>query len=167
MTTKPNDLRIWASAGSATDPGNAKYQQGWVIEAPSHEVMNFIQQQITQMLLHVNERGIASWDSVTAYTVGSIVIGADNIAYKCLVDSTNDEPSISPTEWELLVPTSSGGTTVVDNLVSTATDEALSANMGRELNATKALINKNARSLSIGDQLYLTSDGSDPADLVP
>jgi len=92
-TTKPGNIRIWAEAGAITDPGNAKYNTGWIVEIPTLQNMNYIQQQITQMLKHVNEEGIPRWDSTTDYPIGGMTKGVDNKIYTAITNNIGQDPS--------------------------------------------------------------------------
>jgi len=99
-TSKPVDIRIWAEGGQKTDPGNSKYAQGWVVEIPTLQNMNFIQNQITQMMKHINEQGIVQWDNLTNYPIGAIAKGSNNIAYKALNANVADDP-VTSANWEI------------------------------------------------------------------
>lgn len=114
MTAKPSTSdglnRIWAS--SAVDPDDVvdpdtilggKVDTGWVEEFPPFQYMNWIQRYTTQHLTHVNEFGVGQWDAVTDYPISGVVISTvDGLMYRSIVNpNVNNEPSVSPSEWEL------------------------------------------------------------------
>jgi len=91
MTDKPDLTRVWAKDApsnnivdpDATTPG--KFSNGWEAEVPPFEHFNFIQKFQTQGLAHINEQGIAVWDTNTVYPVGGLAKGSDGNVYKALV----------------------------------------------------------------------------------
>jgi len=100
MTDKPINFRIWSENGAKTDPGDDKYDKGWVVEIPTLQNMNFIQNQISEFLQHINEQGIPSWDNATTYPIGAIAKANDKLTYKALVENTGVAPEGSA-DWEL------------------------------------------------------------------
>ena len=106
MTDKPNLTRVWAGTapgGNVVDPDTVtagKFAAGWQAEVPPFEYFNFIQKQITEGLAHINEQGIAVWDSLTTYPVGGLAKGSDGNVYKALLSQNNNDPvSDSGTNW--------------------------------------------------------------------
>ena len=99
-TQKPTNVREWAETGSKVDPGDLKYGNGWVVEIPPMQTMNYLQNQITKFIKHVNEEGIPVWDSGTNYPDGAICKGTDGILYQSLRQTDGDEPQSSPVDWE-------------------------------------------------------------------
>ena len=113
MTTKPDLTRVWAEGapgGNVVDPDittPGKFNVGWTAEIPPFEHFNFLQKLFTQALAHINEFGIAQWDTDTEYPefawARSTVDGA---VYKSLVAANQgNEPSASPSEWESTIAT--------------------------------------------------------------
>jgi len=108
-TTKPDLRRVWAAGApganiedpDVTSPG--KYDDGWLAEIPTFENFNFLQQLFTQGLAHINEQGIAQWDTLTEYPLGALVKGSNGILYKSTVAAnTGNDPISSPiTEWSV------------------------------------------------------------------
>jgi len=106
MTDKPNLTRVWAKTapgGNVVDPDTVtanKFTSGWQAEVPPFEYFNFIQKQITEGLAHINEQGIAVWDSVTSYPVDGLAKGSDGNVYKALTSQNNNDPvSDNGTNW--------------------------------------------------------------------
>lgn len=105
--SKPNMEKVWADTGAKIDPetqyGAGKTEQGWIAEIPLHETENFMRNRADQCLAHINDYGIVTWDSVTEYPVGAWIRSTvDGKVYNCLVLNTNNEPSVSPVQWQLL-----------------------------------------------------------------
>lgn len=91
--TKPNIFYAWAATGGKTDPGVAKTQTGWVSEIPTYQNFNWLLNRQDVFNQHVNERGIAEWDAITPYIVGSLVTGSDGHVYRSLDDpNTGNDP---------------------------------------------------------------------------
>ena len=117
MTDKPSNLRVWAENGQTVDPGDGKYDLGWQVEIPTHEAMNYIQQQMSQMLVHINEKGVADWDALTTYPFGALVTGSNGSTYKALAGSTNSNPLGNPGDWEVFGGASTDFTTRLSTLL--------------------------------------------------
>ena len=98
-TRRPIDFREWASTGNKTDPGAAKYGQGWIVEIPELQTMNHIQAEITALQKHTLEEGIAVWDATTLYSIGGLSKASDNAIYQCNAISINQEPLANPAIW--------------------------------------------------------------------
>ena len=93
--TKPAGLSlIWANGGTKVDPGVSKYNIGWVVQLPPYEYQNFIDSRQDQAIAHMNQHGIAEWDTVTEYQGGlSYTQGSDGVIYKAKLTSVNKDPS--------------------------------------------------------------------------
>lgn len=109
MTTKPGLNRVWASGAPSAnieDPDETvagKFASGWQAEIPPFQNFNFLQQLFTQALAHANEFGIMQWDNSTTYPVnGWARSTVDGAVYRSKVSNSANEPSDSPTEWEVL-----------------------------------------------------------------
>lgn len=90
---KPSMNAIWAESGTKTAPSTDKIKTGWVVEIPPHEYMNYIQNRMDQMLAHINQAGIAVWDSATEYQAGrSYVQGSSGTVYRAITTNTNINP---------------------------------------------------------------------------
>ena len=64
---KPNFNTVWASGGEKVAPEASKITQGWIVEIPPHQYENWIINRQDQMLAHINQYGVAEWDSSTEY----------------------------------------------------------------------------------------------------
>lgn len=98
--------RIWGATGDVEDPDlttTGKFSQGWTLEKPFHQHMNFVQKYLTQFLQHVNQEGIPVWDNETTYPTNAIVKGTDGILYKALRTTVDDVPASSPSDWTTLL----------------------------------------------------------------
>lgn len=95
---KPDVNTIWGSAGLAKALSKAKQALGWVAEIPDYDEFNGMLQQISQFQQHVNQEGVALWDALTPYNVGSVVKSpVDHFLYRCLTaDLVNTPPVAEP-----------------------------------------------------------------------
>lgn len=91
---KPDVNTIWASSGLATAVSKAKQALGYVAEIPEYDQFNGVIQQISKFQQHINQEGLALWDSLTTYGIGSLVKSpVDQNSYRCLqVDCLNIPP---------------------------------------------------------------------------
>lgn len=98
---------IWASAGAVTDPGSTKTNLGWVVEAPTHQNFNFIQNKTDEMLQHIERSGVPVYDPATIYEVGGYCRDGNNMYRSLSVSNVGNAPSTSPTKWVLafMLPT--------------------------------------------------------------
>ena len=72
--TKPDVNDVWASAGDVgTPPTQFEINQGWVVEKPPFQKMNWIKNLFAKFIKHVNEYGIPVWDANTNYALNAIV----------------------------------------------------------------------------------------------
>lgn len=101
---KPNDLStVWSSAGDMVKPPNTKIATGWEIEVPPRQWFNWIDNRQDQAIAHINQHGIAVWDSLTEYQASkSYTQGSDGIVYKCKVTNSGNDPvlDIAGTYWK-------------------------------------------------------------------
>ncbi len=109
-TLKPDLTRTWAATApganvvdpDVTTPG--KYTAGWLAEVPPFEHFNFLQKQFSQGLAHINEQGIAVWDTATTYPVDGIAKGSDGRLYRALLEQNGNNPtSDTGTNWVELI----------------------------------------------------------------
>ena len=107
-TNKPDLTRVWAETAppanvvdpDITTPG--KVTEGWTAEVPPFEHFNFLQKWFTQGLAHINEQGIAVWDSKTVYPIGALSKGSNNIVYQSLLEQFNNDPVVdSGSNWKV------------------------------------------------------------------
>lgn len=96
--TKPNFNSVWAESGVKSAPSSAKVSQGWIVEIPPYEYENWIQNRQDQILAHINQFGIPSWDSETEYQANkSYVQGlTTGVVYRAVITHTNRNPETDP-----------------------------------------------------------------------
>ena len=108
LITKPVNLSLtWASGGDVLNPGDTKYATGWQVEIPPRQWFNYLDNRQDTALAHINQHGIAVWDSATEYqySVGgakSLVMGSNGTIYRALTVNTNQDPTTTVgTHWEI------------------------------------------------------------------
>lgn len=99
INTKPDmNMGIWAEGGNIEIPSDTKIDEGWVVEKPLNEYMNFVQNRQDRMLQYINQRGIPEWDLRTEYPTNAHVARAGKI-YKALSLNTDADPLSNPLIW--------------------------------------------------------------------
>ncbi|UYD72134.1 hypothetical protein [Vibrio phage vB_VpaM_VPs20] len=94
--------RVWAINGARRVPDLAKYQQGWIDEIPTYEVLNHLQYRSDLCLNALAERGVMEWGSDIPYGLNSLVWDdTDNQIYVSLVASPSQSlaPSANSAHW--------------------------------------------------------------------
>lgn len=104
MSLRPKFNRIWSSNSASTirDPGEQKYNTGWVSEIPTYQVLNFLQNKIDVTFLANAERGIPEWGSDVSYEkFGVAWDGSVNKIYISKIPSPNKnlKPSENSNQW--------------------------------------------------------------------
>jgi hypothetical protein len=100
VTPKPDVNTVWASSGISIDPTPGKIETGWVVEKPPYQWENFMRNRDGNFIKHVNQRGVAEWDSTTEYEIGSLSIASDNNLYQSKTASNvGNDPVGSPINW--------------------------------------------------------------------
>lgn len=94
MTTPIGLELVWAKAGGVTDPGDSKYQLGWVAEIPTYQNFNYVLKALDNNILSYAESGVFPWQDKIAYEAGTRVV-AGGITYVC-VTSHNDSAGTNP-----------------------------------------------------------------------
>lgn len=104
MPSKPDMTYAWAESSILiADPGTVKTQEGWVVEKPLVEYMNWLQNRSDTFIQHVNENGIPVWDTNTPYTLGALAKGSDDVIYKSKIAANQGNDPISDAiNWEKL-----------------------------------------------------------------
>lgn len=136
--TKPTDInKIWSSGGDIIAPSDTKILSGWSAEIPPRQYFNYIDNKQDQAIAHINQYGVAQWDSVTEYQANkSYVQGAtDGKIYLCVATHTNQNPEtdVSDTYWKLAFAENSTTYTKAEvdaktTIASTAQVQALANN---------------------------------------
>lgn len=101
--TKPSGVnKVWAETGTKTAPADAKILQGWIIEKPSLEYVNFLDNKRDNILAHINQHGVAVWDSETEYQANKSYVQnpSTGILYRCKVTHTN-QVTTNTTYWDV------------------------------------------------------------------
>lgn len=91
---------LWADNGNIEIPSSEKVTEGWVIEKPLNEQMNWLQNRSDRMLQYLNQRGIAEWDIRTEYPEGAYVSRVGRI-YKSLSQNLDADPTLNSEIWEI------------------------------------------------------------------
>lgn len=119
---KPSGINLlWAAGGTKTDPGQAKTNIGWVVELPPYQYQNWLDNRQDTFIAHINQHGIAEWDSETEYQGNlSYTQGTDGLIYKCIQTNTNRNPTnpVNNIYWALAFE-SYGSVAVVQNALNT------------------------------------------------
>ena len=92
MTMQQNLSDIWAENGGFTDPGPAKYADGWIAEIPTYQNFNFVLQTTTKNILSYAESDIYDWEDDISYSPGASV-RRDSLVYYCIVSALNVDPT--------------------------------------------------------------------------
>lgn len=98
---KPNTINtVWGVVGERIKPSDEKIQTGWVVEIPPLQYENWAQHRQDQAIAHINQHGIAVWDSYTQYLAGkSYVQGSDGFIYKAIINNFNSDPTTDRDSW--------------------------------------------------------------------
>lgn len=105
VITKPDMSQgVWAENGNIEVPSSEKIEQGWIIEKPLNEWMNWLQNRQDKMLAYLNQRGIAEWDTSTDYPQFALVSRAGKV-YQAISQNTDKDPTLNTSIWELAFPT--------------------------------------------------------------
>lgn len=104
---KPTDInKIWSASGDVLAPSDTKIAQGWGVEIPPRQYFNYIDGKQDQAIAHINQHGIALWDSLTEYQANtSYTQGSDGVIYKALVTNTNTNPVGTTGTWQVAFST--------------------------------------------------------------
>lgn len=106
-TLKPDLTRTWgagAPGANVVDPDTTtpgKVDAGWEAEIPPFEHINFLYKWFSQALAHLNEQGIAVWDSDTTYPVGGWAKGSDGTVYEALIEQFGNNPVGDTVNWKV------------------------------------------------------------------
>ena len=101
ILNKPDmNYGVWAEGGNIEIPSSEKVEEGWVIEKPLNETMNWLQNRQDRMLQYINERGIPEWDSRTQYPLDAFV-ARSGVVYKAISPNTDNDPTLNTTIWNI------------------------------------------------------------------
>lgn len=104
---KPTNINIiWAASGIKSQPSDAKYLTGFVVEIPNYENANYIINKAEVTLAHINQHGLPEWDSETEYQANkSYTLGSDGKIYFCLTTNIGVDPTtdVSEIKWRAVM----------------------------------------------------------------
>ena len=101
IVNKPDmNYGTWAENGNIEIPSSEKVEEGWVIEKPLNEHMNWVQNRQDKMLQYINQRGIPEWDSRTQYPLDAFV-ARSGVIYKAISPNTDNDPTLHTTIWNI------------------------------------------------------------------
>ena len=101
ILNKPDmNYGVWAEGGNIEIPSSEKVYEGWVVEKPLNETMNWLQNRQDRMLQYINERGIPEWDARTEYPLDAYV-ARSGVIYKALSPSTDKDPTLHTNIWQI------------------------------------------------------------------
>lgn len=131
--SKPSFNSVWASSGEKVAPSQAKISQGWVVEIPPHQYENWIANRQDQMLAHINQYGIAEWDSSTEYQANKSYaqgVTTGNV-YRALTTNTGVNPETDANNnWTIAFERSGLSLLKSQNLADVPDKAAARANLG-------------------------------------
>ena len=91
---------VWTEGGNIEIPSSEKVEQGWIIEKPLNETMNWLQNRQDRMLQYLNQRGIPEWDINTEYPVNSFVARSGTI-YQAISQNQDADPTLNQSIWKI------------------------------------------------------------------
>lgn len=99
---KPDVNTVWASEGTVEPIDEAKQKLGYVEEIPFWDNFNWLMQQVSGFMKHINQEGIARWDVETSYTTNSWAKGSNGVVYISLKPdhAGNDPTAANSTFWQ-------------------------------------------------------------------
>lgn len=109
---------IWANGGTTTIPPspipNTTYRDATITSTDSDEgfpyakivdsaTFNQYMWLLSTLISQIEAQGVLSWEPTQQYLVanGSVVLGSDGKLYLSIADSLNNDPTASPTKWQL------------------------------------------------------------------
>lgn len=113
---------VWAEGGNIEIPSSEKVDEGWVVEKPLNETMNWLQNRQDRMLQYINERGIPEWDSRTQYPLDAYV-ARSGVIYKAISPNTDSDPTLHTDIWGIAFVSYSDFIDYADKIDSIENDE--------------------------------------------
>lgn len=99
MTTPVGLELVWADAGGVSDPGDAKYQLGWISEIPTFQNFNHVLQALDKAKLAYAEKNVYPWQDKINYQAGAKV--ERNGKLFCCINPHNDLTGTNPQDPDL------------------------------------------------------------------
>jgi len=94
MTTPTGLELVWAVSGGYSDPGDSKYQLGWVAEIPTFQNFNWVLQNLDKAKLAYAEKDVYPWQDKINYKEGAKVVRGE-VVYTCR-NEHNDSVGTQP-----------------------------------------------------------------------
>ena len=108
IVNKPDiNYGVWAENGNIEIPSSEKVEEGWVIEKPLNEHMNWLQNRSDKMLQYINQRGMPEWDFKTDYPTGAFAIRF-GVMYQAVSQNTDTDPTLNTDIWVIPFASNSG-----------------------------------------------------------
>ncbi|QGH73824.1 tail fiber protein [Vibrio phage vB_VhaM_VH-8] len=148
ILNKPNmNYGVWADNGNIEIPSSEKVEQGWVIEKPLNETMNWLQNRSDRMLQYLNQRGIPEWDVNTEYPTNSFVARSGTI-YRAISQNQDTDPTLHPDIWKIAFVSYSDFLSYSDKVNNIENEEGY---LGLYVSKSEPVMTGAARGLSYND----------------
>lgn len=99
--TRPDYTYKWASTGSITSPTTGKISLGWIVEKPSMQYWNWIENRQDQAIAYIMQQGIPEWEDGIEYQSGSSFVQYNGNIYVSIQTGTNKQPATETAYWKL------------------------------------------------------------------
>ena len=148
ILNKPDmNYGVWAEGGNIEIPSSEKVDEGWVVEKPLNETMNWLQNRQDRMLQYINERGIPEWDSRTQYPLDAFV-ARSGVIYKAISPNTDNDPTLHTTIWNIAFVSYSDFVDYAEKIDSIENDEGY---LSLYVSKSKPVMTGAARGISYND----------------
>lgn len=160
IVNKPDmSYGVWASGGNIEIPSSEKVEEGWVIEKPLNEWMNWLQNRQDKMLAYLNQRGIGEWDIRTDYPVNALV-SRSGVIYQAISQNTDKDPTLNLDIWNIAFVSYSDFVDYAEKIDSIENDEGY---LGLYVSKANPVMTGSASAPSYnspdGDSGFLFQDG--------
>lgn len=160
IVNKPDmSYGVWASGGNIEIPSSEKVEEGWVIEKPLNEWMNWLQNRQDKMLAYLNQRGIGEWDIRTDYPINALV-SRSGVIYQSLSQNTDKDPTLNLDIWKIAFVSYSDFVDYAEKIDSIENDEG---HLGLYVSKANPVMTGSASAPSYnspdGDSGFLFQDG--------
>ena len=160
IVNKPDmSYGVWASGGNIEIPSSEKVEEGWVIEKPLNEWMNWLQNRQDKMLAYLNQRGIGEWDIRTDYPSNALV-SRSGVIYQALSQNTDKDPTLNLDIWKIAFVSYSDFVDYAEKIDSIENDEG---HLGLYVSKANPVMTGSASAPSYnspdGDSGFLFQDG--------
>lgn len=152
---------VWAEGGNIETPSSEKVEQGWIIEKPLNETMNWLQNRQDRMLQYINQRGVPEWDARTEYPTNAYVTRV-GLLYQALSNNKDADPTLSPEIWEVAFVSKSDFIDYAEKIDSIENDEGY---LGLYVSKSFPVMTGAAKGVSYNDTTGISGlafDGTSP-----